>query len=296
MMKALGLPLLLAILLATASTGAFARPDAEVESLQMPAWMVRDGQRGALAVGTRLRDLDEIQSGTGARVLLRLADGSTVKLGENARFRLDAMAQEPGHEKSLFRASLAVIEGAFRFTTEAVYKFRGRREVDVRFSAVTAGIRGTDLWGKAAPDRDIVCLIEGKITVTREGAPPLAMQEPKTVLQAPKQAAPLAVAPVEAHQLAIWAAETEIEPGAGAAHTGGTWKVYVWHSATSAEAEAMSARLREGGYATRIITVSESGKRVFWVYLGGMPNRVEALALAHRLRGRMGITETSVGF
>jgi hypothetical protein len=38
-----------------------------------------------------------------------------------------------------------VLQGAFRFTTTAVYKFRGARDVQVRFTTVTVGIRGTDL-------------------------------------------------------------------------------------------------------------------------------------------------------
>lgn len=295
MMKALTLLLFGAALLASLADCAFAVADAEVEGLQMPAWIVRDGQRSPLAVGAQLRNRDEIMSGAGSRVLLRMADGSTVKLGENARFRLDGMAQER-RDKSLFRASLGVIEGAFRFTTEAVYKFRGRREVDVQFATVTAGIRGTDLWGKSATDRDIVCLIEGKITVTRPGAAPIAMQDAQTVLQAPRQTEPLPPAPVDPAQLAKWAAETEIEAGAGSAHKGGRWKVYLSHSPTRTEAEATSARLHEAGYATQLITQRDSGNTVFWVYLDALPSRSEARALAHRLRGQMGITETSVTF
>jgi hypothetical protein len=41
--------------------------------------------------------------------------------------------------KGIFKATLSVIEGAFRFTTAAIYKFNGRREINVRFRTVTAG-------------------------------------------------------------------------------------------------------------------------------------------------------------
>ena len=37
--------------------------------------------------------------------------------------------------------------------------------MSIRVATVTAGIRGTDLWGKSAADRQIVCLIEGRIEV-----------------------------------------------------------------------------------------------------------------------------------
>ena len=282
-----------AALLSMASTMALAVPDAEVEGLQMPGWVMRDGKRIPLSAGTQLRNRDEVLTGAGSRALLRMADGSTVKLGENARFQLDEMRQQSGGS-NVFKASLSVIEGAFRFTTEALYKFRGRREVDVRFSNVTAGIRGTDLWGKSAADRDIVCLIEGKIVVTRHGDAPITMQDAKTVYQAPKATAPGPVVPVDPNQLGRWAAETEIEKGAGAARKGGKWKVYVARAASRSEGEAAVERLWTGGYAAQVSTVSEDGKTVYWVHIDDLPDRTEARALATRLKGQMGITQTSI--
>src|SRR5262245_15552367 len=70
------------------AVAAHAAPNAEVEAVQMPAWIERDGQRSPLEVGALLRNDDQIETGAAARVLLRLSDGSTVRLGENARFRL----------------------------------------------------------------------------------------------------------------------------------------------------------------------------------------------------------------
>jgi cell division septation protein DedD len=122
------------------------------------------------------------------------------------------------------------------------------------------------------------------------------MQDAQTVLHALKQTEPLPPAPVDPAQLAKWAAETEIEAGTGSAQKGGRWKVYLFHSPTRKEAEAISARLREAGYAAQLIPQRDSGNTVFWVYLEALPNRSEARALAHRLRGQMGITETSVTF
>lgn len=280
-------------LLLMGSTVALAIPGAEVEGLQMPAWVVREGKRIPLAVGTQLRDRDEVLTGAGSRALLRMGDGSTVKLGESARFRLDDMRQQAGGS-NVFKASLSVIEGAFRFTTEALYKFRGKREIDVRFSNVTAGIRGTDLWGKSAADRDIVCLIEGKITVTRQGDAPLVMQDAKTVYQAPKSAPAGPIVPVDPNQLARWAGETEIAKGAGAARKGGNWKVYVARAATRTQGQEAVERLWDAGYAAQVSTVSEDGKTVYWVHIDDLPDRIEARALASQLRGQLGITQTSI--
>ncbi|PWT71182.1 MAG: hypothetical protein C5B46_08620, partial [Proteobacteria bacterium] len=200
MMKASVVLVFSAACVGIAVEDALAVANAEVEGLQLPVWLIRDGERLPLIIGMQLRDRDEVLSGPASRVLLRMGDGSTVKLGENAHFKLDGMTQSRG--AGLFRASLAVIEGAFRFTTEAVYKFRGRREVDVHFSTVTAGIRGTDLWGKSTPDRDVVCLIEGKITVSRTGGEPVTMQNAQTVLQVPHGAALPPIGRVDSDQLA----------------------------------------------------------------------------------------------
>ena len=59
----------------------------------MPAWLTRDGKRQPLALGAQLKNGDIITTGEGSRVLLRLGEGSVVKLGENARFDLNDMSQ-----------------------------------------------------------------------------------------------------------------------------------------------------------------------------------------------------------
>src|SRR3954463_16235505 len=124
-----------AALLLNVAAAAHAVPDAEVEAVQMPGWVVRADQRSPLEVGSVLRNGDHIETGPGSRALLRLGDGSVVKLGENARFEIADMQGATG--RRLFKATLSVLEGAFRFTTAAVYKFAGQREVDVRFRTVT---------------------------------------------------------------------------------------------------------------------------------------------------------------
>ena len=62
-----------------------AAPDAVVEGMQLPAWVTRDGKRQPLALGTELKSNDEVSTGGNSRLLLRLGDGSVVKLGENER-------------------------------------------------------------------------------------------------------------------------------------------------------------------------------------------------------------------
>src|SRR5689334_23302025 len=109
---------LVALTVAYVPTVAYAAAsDAEVQALQMPAWLTRGGKRVPLEIGAPLRTGDTITTGNGSRVVLRLAEGSTVKLGENARFELVEMMQERDHNRDTFKGTLAVRQGAFRFTT-----------------------------------------------------------------------------------------------------------------------------------------------------------------------------------
>jgi hypothetical protein len=285
----------LALLLAVvAAPGLAAPPEAEVEALQMPAWLTRDGQRTPLAPGARLRNGDRIDTGAGARALLRLPDGSMVKLGEKARFSLDGVPGGRCCVNGVFKATLNVLEGAFRFTTTALYKFRGKRDIEVRFPTVTAGIRGTDLWGKATADREIVALIEGRITVTRRGTPPLDLNQPKSLYQALRNAGVLPVEQISDEALAVYAAETEIAPGQGAAGKGGKWRVYAARVRSQDQALAVYDRLREAGYPATIQPTQKEGTTVYQVRIGGLLSEADGVAVAIRLKSELGLTDVSV--
>lgn len=281
------------LFLMTLAAPAFAAPNAVVEGVTMPVWLERDGSRVPLAVGTPLNDRDQVRTGPSARLLVRTADGSLVKLGENGTLKLDNLSQKRREELPLFTATLDVLEGAFRFTTRAT-RFVQRRDVTVKISNITLGVRGTDVWGKAASDKDIVCLIEGKISVARGQDAPFSMDQPLSFYVAPKNAPPLPVAPVDPQQLRIWSEETEIVSGQGAARLGGTWKVNVALVDSQQEALAVYDRLREAGYAAEIRPLSKDGKEWYRVRIAHLPSKGEAEALAGRLGARTGIRDTSV--
>src|SRR4051812_6645921 len=159
------------------STLAAAQPAAVVEGVQMPAWVERSEGAAALrrlpvAPGMELKPGDQLRTGAGSRLLIKLSEGSSVKLGENGTLRIAELSPA----KDLFKGALAVLEGAFRFTTDALAKQR-RRDININVAQVTAGIRGTDLWGKSLPNREIVCLIEGKIEVGAPNETPVTMDQ-----------------------------------------------------------------------------------------------------------------------
>ena len=164
---------ILAAALALAATQAPAAAAAMVEGVQMPAWVERGAQRIPLAPGMELKAGDQLNTDAGSRVVVKLSEGSVVKLGENGSLRIAEL--DPARE--MFRAALNVLEGAFRFTTGILAKGQ-QREVNLRVATVTAGIRGTDLWGRARAKNEIVCLIEGQAEVGAEGEPAVTLNQP----------------------------------------------------------------------------------------------------------------------
>ena len=269
------------VLLFFAADLLLAAPDAVVEGIQLPAWVTRDGKRQPLAIGTELQNSDEVSTGGNSRLLLRLGDGSVVKLGENGRLQLSDLVQK--RKQGFLAATLKVLEGAFRFTTDVALKARGSRDITVQFPTITAGIRGTDIWGKNLGDKEVVVLIEGKITVTRTGDQPVEMKDPLTYLQAPKTgAATVEAVPME--QLKAWAAETEISDGAGALRKGGRWKLYLGNYQQQLEALSLYDSLRREGYPVRIQPGQADGGQIYRLRLAGFSSEQEANALGARLK------------
>ncbi|HKB83245.1 MAG TPA: SPOR domain-containing protein [Burkholderiales bacterium] len=258
-----------------------AAPDAVVEGIKLPAWITRDGKRQPLAVGTELKSNDEVSTGDSSRLLLRLGDGSVVKLGENGKLQLSDLLQK--RKEGFLAATMRVLEGAFRFTTAAAVKNRSTRDITVQFPTLTAGIRGTDIWGKNLGDREVLVLIEGKITVTRKGDPSVQMNDPLTYLQAPK-AGTASVEAVPMEQLKAWAAETEIADGTGAMRKGGRWKLYLGSYRQQLEALSLYDSLRREGYAVRIQPQQADGAQLYRLRLAGFSTEQEANALGAVLK------------
>ena len=258
-----------------------AAPDAVVEGLQLPAWVTRDGKREPLAVGAELKSEDEVATGGNSRLLLRLGDGSMVKLGGNGRLQLSDLVQK--RKESFLSATLKVLEGAFRFTTEAAAKNRSTRDVTVQFPTITAGIRGTDIWGKNLGDKQVLVLIEGKISVTHAGHEPVQMKDPLTYMQAPS-GGDATVETVPMDQLKTWAAETEIAEGTGALRKDGRWKLYLGSFQEQLQALSLYDSLRRAGYPVRIQPRQAEGGPVYRLRLAGFSSEREANALGLRLK------------
>jgi hypothetical protein len=277
-----------AVLVGGVSTTAHAQPAASIDSVQMPAWVERSGRRTPLLPGMELRAGDQIFTGAGSRAIVRLSEGSVVKLGENGTLRFSEINRSP----ELFRAALGVLQGAFRFTTELVGQKR-KREVDIRVAQVTAGIRGTDLWGRGRKDNEVVCLIEGEIEVGVEGDLRYTLDKPlQFYRRVDAKTQPIGF--IDQKQLGEWAKETELDPGKPSLRAGGRFSVLLASVADQRSALGLYDELRKAGYPAEILPRREGEQVSYIVRIRQLPSRAEAQALGEQLKGKFGITEPKV--
>jgi hypothetical protein len=267
----------LGLILALAAAACARAEVGTVEAVQYPAWLERGGASVPLVPGTRLQPRDQLRTGGNARLRLKMGEGSNVKLGENARFVIETV-----EDRDVFRATLSVLAGAFRFTSDALSK--RRRDVSIRAKTVTAGIRGTDLWGKSTGERDLVCLLEGTITVGAEGHPTVTLDQPLDFYQKPRDGAP-AVAKVDAKQVAEWARETELSADGAGASPAGRWRMVAAVKPDRDAALALHRRLRAAGYPSEILQKDKH----FTVQVARLAGEAEARALMSALREFPGV-------
>jgi hypothetical protein len=261
-----------------------AQPAVKVEAVQYPAWLERGGLAVPLAPGIELQGKDRLVTGSNARARLRMSDGSSVKLGENARFEI-----EQASDTGFLRAALRVLGGAFRYATQGP-RDASRRSVGIRVKNVTIGIRGTDLWGKATDEKDWVVLLEGEISVAAQGHPAVQMRKPLDVYELPRDGAP-GVRPVDPDELAKWAQETEMRDDGAVGEAGGRWRVVAARPASRGAALALARDLRARGYPAR---VAEGEAGAFPVQVTGLATEAQAKALAANLRDVEGVDDPQV--
>jgi hypothetical protein len=56
----------------------------------------------------------------------------------------------------------------------------------------------------------------------------------------------------------------------------------------------LASQVAAGGYSPRISQVSDEGKPMYWIYIGNLPDRVEARALAEKLRAQFRLGTVSI--
>ncbi len=273
--------------------GIWAATNTMVEAVQSPVWMERDGKLRPVAPGMELRNRDRLLTGNGARAVVQLGDGSAVKLGENARMDFNALGQRPD---GAFTAALDVAKGAFRLTTNVLRKWQSPRAINVRIGTVTAGIRGTDIWGRSDAGRDLVCLLEGHIIVSHPQAEPLELTEALQFYGADKGKAPGPIAMADPAKIAEWSRTTEFVADSATLRQRGAWAVRAITAANETEALENYDRITAAGYPVRIQPRKGKQGYRYELVLGSLASREEAQLLADRLTSELGLgSATALG-
>lgn len=252
-------------------------PAAVVDGLQSPAWLERGGIRQPLRVGMEIAESDTVETGKNGRLLLRLADGSLVKLGENAQINLGKL-QEGGADGTL-RGLLSVARGAFRYTAGTLGRFL-RRDIEVRLVSTTIGIRGTDVWGRSQDGGATVCLIEGRVSLNHPSRGDFVLDQPLSFFIAPAKGEPKPVGPVDPEKLKQWAAETEFDAGKGVMLPGGGWIVQLGAHANEAEARRVEKRLQDAGIPVERTDVQLKDRRYTRLRVSGFETKLDAKTFA----------------
>ncbi len=246
--------------------------------MQAPAWLERGTERRALHFGMNLRSGDRIVTGPRARVVLRLEEGSHVKLGANAQLSLDSL-QVPVDDSGVFSGALDILKGAFRFTTTLVNR---KRNITAQLRSATIGIRGTDVWGKAEDGRDFVVLLEGQISIERNGAETI-LDTPMSLFMAPRDQPALPVAPVDPDDLGRWAQETEPQAGQGVINEGGEYRANLASYRDEAGAARLAERLGAAGYRTTAARVEVNGQSWWRVMVTNLATRADAESVSRQI-------------
>ena len=285
--------LLFAILAIAGSTllppDARAADETVIHAIQSPAWVVRGERRLPARPGNSLRAGDLVRTGRGGRAQIDLPEGSRVKLGEQAEFRPSRLVEREDEEGGFFDAALDVLKGAFRFTTGLAGKER-RRSIDINVGAVTAGIRGTDLWGRSGDDGDFVVLLEGRIEMSTPGMAPDVLTEPldgRIVPAGQQQMQPMPNVTMELIQ--ELAPQTELDPEQGALTADGTLQLVLMSVRKPSRAEDTQAALENAGYPAYIEAVPVNGEMWHRVVIDNVASYEDGQRLGNNLTGQHGV-------
>ncbi len=261
-----------------------------VEAVQMPAWVNRNGQRVALSPGDSVTTAEEVETAAAAGLVLRLPEGSIIRLGEKTRLGIQRLEVNPADGYTAVRSELKLFDGFFRFATSAVAKVVGQREIDVNLRTATIGIRGTDFWSMTDEKHDATCLFEGRVDLATRDQGALTLDKPTAFWARffDKPVQPVGVATPE--ELAKFLKSTEIQPGKGVAVEGGRWRVVAAAPSSDKAAAALAARLRAEGYPATLRTKTVAGKTVHEVRINGLATRADAEVVLEKIKPQEGVS------
>jgi len=274
------LPIFLCTLLS--SQMAFAKIAGEISSAQFPGWVERGETILAIKPGLSIEEGDVVRTGDGGKVKLRLNDGSDIKLGNVSHIKINTVKESKPENDNVFGLALDVLKGVFRFTTSAIGQSQ-KRDVAISFGTVTAGVRGTDIWGRVNDEKDLVCLIEGKIDVSHPQSDTVRLDQPRQYYDAAKESAGSLKGKVDLEQLTQWASLTEPEISEGLMTKDGQWSVVVMSLKDKEYAQDFSNSLNKQGYPAEVVSAEINKETYYRVIIKQFKGKNDAVYAQKRL-------------
>jgi hypothetical protein len=158
----------LAALVPSAGPRAAAAPAATVTFLDGEATRSAGGKPEKLAKGSALHEGDEVATQKRTRLELTLKDGSVVRLGPQARAKLETAAFGASVEERKVSARL-VVGNVWARVAKTV---GGESRFEVKTENAVAGVRGTTFRVDAAHDKSVVVLVYSGTVAVAAGALP----------------------------------------------------------------------------------------------------------------------------
>jgi hypothetical protein len=287
---ALPLGLSMAAAPATARTRAVPLRNLVVDAVQMPAWSTRNGQRVPLSAGDTVSTAHEVETAAGAALVLRLPEGSVIRLGQKTRLGITQLDVGTQEGRTAVRSDLKLFEGFFRFATSAVAKVVGQRQINVTVRTATIGIRGTDFWTMTDPAHDAACVFEGRVDVSTQEQGELTLDKPTAFWARFFDQPVRPVGQATPEQLNTFLKSTELQPGQGIAVVDGTWAVQALVTADARQALDLSNRLRAVGYPARLHSRTTPQSQWHEVLILQLATEADARAVLERIKEVDGVS------
>lgn len=260
---------------------------ATIELLRAPAWLETAGLRVPLAAGAIVGPLQTVVTGEGARVVIKLPEGSVIALGAHSRMTVESLAYEKSAADSVFGAAFRLAVGTFRYVTALMEKLNGKtRRVNFKTATATIGIRGTRFWGQANAQHEMVCLFDGAIDIARANEPLAVLDTPNAFWIAPagQPARPISIATPE--QLRGFGSQVAAPEGSGLARPGGSFRIAnnIW---LESRAQSLAAQLAQLGYVATVTACATGAANMYDVTVGSFASAEDAQAVATQLSSQV---------
>lgn len=234
---------------------------------------------------------DRITTGPGGRLHIGLGDCSLLKLAENTQLhiaRLD-IETDSQHSENLLAGSLKIPSGSFRYTTGAPGPLK-RRELQFQLgSRITAGIRGTDISGRASADAATIALLSGPMEVAVPGQKVQMMGAAHTALTSRKDET-AAVTPLPASQLPALTVPMELRRDEPVLTPKGLYQVGLESFPDPDEASQALKRFSALGYPAELMRVEIQGQEWYRLVINGLASDADVRAYIPVLRQKLSLS------